>query len=186
MTQPQPSPEELRHQLATLEEQAAALRQQLSGSGVQVGRDQTVQGDLVIGDKIGTRVNTDGGPYIAGSISVAISPEAPPADLLAAYYRCVAAECSHLPLGVIDKEFVRASGGSAAQAEQAIPLPDIYVDLDVVAPAQERGRERPCVGAAIGARRGQRAHALAGCAGANVPRPAPCSWATPARARPPL
>ena len=39
---------------------------------------------------------------------------------------------------MIDKEFVRASGGSTAQTEEAIPLPDIYVDLDVVAPAQER------------------------------------------------
>ncbi len=53
----------------------------------------------------------------------------------------MATECSHLPLGVIDKEFVRASAGSAAQAEQAIPLPDIYVDLDVVAPAQEREKD---------------------------------------------
>ena len=33
--------------LAGLEQQAADIRQQLSGGGVQVGRDQTVQGDMV-------------------------------------------------------------------------------------------------------------------------------------------
>ena len=52
----------------------------------------------------------------------------------------MAAECSRLPLGVIDDEFLRTSRGGPGQGEQEIPLPDIYVDLDVVAPAQERGK----------------------------------------------
>ena len=107
------------------------------GGAVQVGRDQTIRSDLVLGDKIGSQVNTEGGTYVEGNLIINPETDAPE-ELLRAYYRCLAVECSHLPLGVIDKEFVRASGGSTAQTEEAIPLPDIYVDLDVVAPAQER------------------------------------------------
>ena len=89
------------------------------------------------------RIDTGGGALVAGNVSTGGGPfigrdliinnaEAPPEDLLQAYYRAVAADCRRLPLGVIDTEFVRTSG------EPPIPLPDIYVDLDVVAPAQER------------------------------------------------
>ena len=104
------------------------------GGAVQVGRDQTVQGDLVLGGKIGRQVNTGGGNFIGHDLI--IGAEAPPEDLLRAYYRAVAAECRRLPLGVIDTEFVRTSGN------QPIPLPDIYVDLEVVAPAKERGESK--------------------------------------------
>jgi hypothetical protein len=44
------------------------VRQQTTGPGVQVGRDQTVQGDLVMGDRIGRQINTGGGPYIEGDV----------------------------------------------------------------------------------------------------------------------
>lgn len=146
MTQ-QPLQDELRRQLAALErfladpaaagmaeallapvrQQADEMRQLLIGRGVQVGGDQTVEGDVVLRDKIGVQIN--------------LAADAPPEDLLVAYYRCVAAECSRLPLGVIDNEWLRThQGRSAGQGEQDIPLPDIYVDLDVVAPAQERGK----------------------------------------------
>ncbi len=141
-----PSQDELRRQLAALErfladpaaagmaeallapvrQQADAMRQLLVGRGVQVAGNQTVAGDVVLRDKIGVQIN--------------ITADTPPEDLLAAYYRCVAAECSRLPLGVIDNEFLRTSRGGPGQGEQEIPLPDIYVDLDVVAPAQERGK----------------------------------------------
>jgi len=153
----QPAQDELRRRLAILERtlaelagtgateadlapfrrQAEAVRQQLIGAGVQAGRDLDVGGDVVLRDKIGRQINTAGGPYVAGDFI--ITADSPPEDLLCAYYRCVAAECSRLPLGVIDTEFLRASQGGG-QGEQAIPLPDIYVDLDVVAPAQERGK----------------------------------------------
>ncbi len=143
---PTPAQDELRRQLAALErfladpaaagmdevllapmrQQADTVRQLLLGRGVQVGRDQTVEGDLVLRDKIGIQIN--------------LTAETPPEDLLRAYYHCVAAECSRLPLGVIDNEFLRTRQGSAGQGEQEIPLPDVYVDLDVVAPAQERGK----------------------------------------------
>jgi formylglycine-generating enzyme required for sulfatase activity/energy-coupling factor transporter ATP-binding protein EcfA2 len=60
---------------------------------------------------------------------VNISPEDVPVDtLLTAYYRSLAAECSRLPLGVIDVEFVRTS------RKGDVPLPDVYVDLDVTTP----------------------------------------------------
>jgi formylglycine-generating enzyme required for sulfatase activity len=97
------------------------------GPAVLVGRDQDIHGDLVLGVKNVTNITN-------------ITAESPPEDLLAAYYRCVAAECSRLPLGVIDTQFVRASQGGPTGGEQAIPLPDIYVDLDVVAPVEERKR----------------------------------------------
>ncbi len=97
-------------------------------------------------------VETGGGPFVAGGVAVEggdfvghdkwqlwverlylgrPTDQVPPEALLQAYLRSLAAECRRLPLGVIDKEFMRASG------EQPIPLPDIYVDLDVVAPARK-------------------------------------------------
>jgi uncharacterized caspase-like protein len=42
----------------------SAVSQTMTGAGVQVGRDQTIQGDLVLGDKIGRQVNTGGGDFI--------------------------------------------------------------------------------------------------------------------------
>ncbi len=80
MSQPSPSPDELRSQLASLDsslaqltaagvpeaalaalwQQAAAVRQLLVGAGVQAGGDVNVGGD-VVRDKIGTQVNTRGG-----------------------------------------------------------------------------------------------------------------------------
>ena len=56
--------------LAVLEQQAAAIRQQLSGTGLQVGHDQTVQGDVVQRDKIDQQINTGGAPYIAGDVTL--------------------------------------------------------------------------------------------------------------------
>ncbi|MBM4457822.1 MAG: hypothetical protein FJ011_08695 [Chloroflexi bacterium] len=44
--------------LAPLRQQVEALRQQMADAGVQVGRDQTVQGDLLVdGDKIERQIN---------------------------------------------------------------------------------------------------------------------------------
>jgi energy-coupling factor transporter ATP-binding protein EcfA2 len=97
----------------------------------------------------GFRVETGGGAFVAGSVftggglfaghDVIVNPAADPPDaLLRAYHRALAEECCRLPLGVIDKEFVHTTG------ETPVPLPDIYVDLDVVAPAADgkRGSER--------------------------------------------
>ncbi len=57
--------------------------------------------------------------------------EISPAALLPAYYRALAADCRRLPLGVVAPRFVEA--GPADR----VPLPDVYVDLDVLAPARE-------------------------------------------------
>ena len=46
----------------------SAVAQTMIGAGVQVGRDQTIQGDLVLGDKIGRQVKTGGGAYIEGDV----------------------------------------------------------------------------------------------------------------------
>ncbi len=155
-----PSLDELRQQLAALERsladlksagmgeavwgglavQAEALRRQVDTAGGAyvagsvtaqgdfVGRDKTVEGDEVHGDKVmGNKI---------------VTAESPPDDLLAAYYRCVAEECSRLPLAAIDKEFMRVGSSAAGQGEPLIPLPDIYVDLDVVAPAKASKKDR--------------------------------------------
>ncbi len=54
--------------LAPLPAAAPAVIQTLIGRGVQVAGDQTVHGDLVLGDKIGRQVNTGGGAYIEGNV----------------------------------------------------------------------------------------------------------------------
>jgi len=90
------------------------------------------------GSVIGGSVDNRGGIFVGRDFTVTVAPDAAPVDLLRAYYTSLEKECCRLPLGVIDVEFVRTSG------EQPIPLPDIYVDLDVVAPAKEepaRGRK---------------------------------------------
>jgi formylglycine-generating enzyme required for sulfatase activity/energy-coupling factor transporter ATP-binding protein EcfA2 len=140
----------LQRQMAALRQQMAQIEQQIStaggvavagdvatGGGDFVGRDQVLatladRSVIVGGNAHGLLVITGDGN------KVTLAADQVPADiLLQAYYRCLAGECRRLPLGVIDREFVRTSG------EQPIPLPDVYVDLDVVAPApEEKGDER--------------------------------------------
>jgi len=60
-----------------------------------------------------------------------VSPEAPPEELLRAYYSSLAAECARLPLGVVDPRF--ATPGS----EGKVSLHQVYVGLDVIAPVRE-------------------------------------------------
>jgi formylglycine-generating enzyme required for sulfatase activity len=81
-------------------------------------------------------VNQNIGSLAPGSkaYGVVINPQDPPEELLKAYYRALAAECSRLPLGVIDARFVQTSG------DVPLPLAQVYVDLDVTTPPpQERG-----------------------------------------------
>ncbi|MGE5603119.1 MAG: NACHT domain-containing protein, partial [Nitrososphaerales archaeon] len=144
MTQPQPSPDELRQQLAALErsladlraagmgeavlaplrDQANVIRNRIVAGGDADGRDKIIQGDEVHGDKV------------MGDKIFAIADRSPE-ELLRLYLRSLADECCRLPLGVIHREFVRTGD------EVPIPLPDVYVDLDVVvAPAAHKQRER--------------------------------------------
>ena len=70
------------------------------------------------------------GPYFEGPVT--ISPKSDePKELLAAYLEWLTGECHNLPLGLIDIRFVDAVG------KQSVTLTDVYVDLDVVAPAED-------------------------------------------------
>ena len=53
-------------------EPGAGVRQEMSGPGpgVQVARDLKVERDLVLGDSIGTQVNTAGGHHVAGDVTI--------------------------------------------------------------------------------------------------------------------
>lgn len=101
---------------------------------------------------VGGNVDTGGGEFVGRDKHEthihhhALDATEQPETLLAAYYRSLAEECRRLPLGIIDSQFVSAKG------EDAVPLTDIYVDLDVTAPsAPERGDEKGwAVRAALG------------------------------------
>ena len=58
-----------------------------------------------------------------GRDKIVITAETPPEDLLLAYNRSLAAECRRLPLGIIDKEFVRASRVRSQQASKPFRSP---------------------------------------------------------------
>jgi formylglycine-generating enzyme required for sulfatase activity len=94
----------------------------------------TAGGAAIFGD-----VKVDHGGRFVGrddySTTIIEHPEQySPEDLLTFYYRALANECRRLPLGVIDTQFIRTSG------DQPVPLPDIYVDLDVIAPPRQRAK----------------------------------------------
>jgi formylglycine-generating enzyme required for sulfatase activity len=109
-----------------------------TGGGANItGNIATQGGDLVGRDYIqavlGVR-NVNIGQDSTGNIIVTgdgnqiiIDPNQADTDLLLlAYYQHLSNECRRLPLGVIDTNFV------STQNNQPVPLPDIYVDLDVI------------------------------------------------------
>ena len=94
------------------------------------------------GAVVGGNVNTAGGDfvgrdqwrvYVSNFYANTPADQVPVDVLLAAYQRSLAAECSRLPLGIIDTEFVRTRG------DDGVSVPDVYVDLDVIAPQMARG-----------------------------------------------
>jgi hypothetical protein len=118
----------LREQLRQLEAELEARQRPLletSGGAVitgdvragrdVIGRDQILatladRSVIIGGDADGLNVITGDGNTIH------LSPDQiPPDTLLEAYYRSLAKECCHLPLGVIDTQFLRTGH------EQAIP-----------------------------------------------------------------
>jgi len=132
---------ELRYKLESLE----SLRDVLGDEAIE-------QAKTDLNARIRALIDTGGGPLIVGDVDIRNgdlvgrdklqlwvgrlylgrpAEQVPLEELFQAYLRSLAAECSQLPLGVIDKEFMRASG------KQPVPLPDIYVDLDVVTPVRE-------------------------------------------------
>ena len=98
------------------------------------------------------QVETGGGALVFGSVVVEhgdfvgrdkhyhyhAAPEQPDRvladDLLVPYCRALADECSRLPLGVVDPQFVRPAH------EGKVSLPEVYVDLDVVSTRLEEGQ----------------------------------------------
>ena len=134
-----PSSVELRRKLESLEvlrsdlgeetyaRQKATIQQQLTLIETQGGT--VVAGDVIV-DGSGKFIGRD--DYSVTTNIITTPDQYPPEDLLQAYYRALANECCRLPLGIIDTQFIRASG------EQPVPLPDIYVDLDVITPIEQR------------------------------------------------
>lgn len=132
---------ELRQQLAKLESLRALLGDELTdqkaqqldaqirtlvdtGGGAFFAGDVDVrEGDLVARDKWELRVDK---VYLGCSLDVV-----PPEALLQAYQRALAAECSRLPLGVVDPRFLQTD------VRTPVSLSHVYVDLDVMAAAGE-------------------------------------------------
>ena len=134
---------ELREQLAKLE----SLRPLL-------GDTLTDQKRAELQIRIQALVDTGGGAFVAQGVEVnhgdfvghdkwqvwvdklylnRPADQVPPDALLQAYLRAVAAECSRLPLGVVDPRFLQAD------PRAPVSLSNVYVDLDVVAPLREEG-----------------------------------------------
>ena len=118
---------------------------QTSGGSVVAGSVETDGGDFIGRDQLragGERSTVIGGDaqhlvLVSGDGNqVRISTDqAAPDILLAAYYRDLAAECSRLPLGIVDPRFARPG------TESEVPLPSVYTDLHVVAVPREEGED---------------------------------------------
>ena len=100
----------------------------VTGGGALVGGNVSAKGDFVGRDRIVIHTGATGER---------------PDTLLQAYYRSLAAECRRLPLGIIDTEFVSVGG------KDAVPLPEIYVDLDVIAPPPPQKGDEHAWGARV-------------------------------------
>jgi len=94
------------------------------------------------------QIDTGGGAVVFGDVTVShavfvgrdkvdihIGKEAPPTDLLRAYYRALAKECHQLPLGIVDPKFTPSAGRGE------VTLRQVYVNLDVVAPVRAEGED---------------------------------------------
>jgi len=98
------------------------------GPKIQTGGGALVAGDVQAGQFVGRDV----WQLVLGDQYVGVPPDQiPPEVLLDAYLRVLAADCRRLPLSVVDPRFLQAG------ASQPVPLSDVYVDLDVLAPVRE-------------------------------------------------
>lgn len=139
----------IRAQLAELRRKLTSLESLLD----VLGDDAVEQAKAELQDRIRALVETGGGVVMLGDVTAgrdvvgrdkwelilgdkheyfgAPIHQVPPEVLLQAYLRSLAAECSRLPLGVVDPRFLQTG------AETPVSLPEVYVDLDVLAPARE-------------------------------------------------
>jgi hypothetical protein len=110
-----------------LETQIRALLK-TGGGAVFAGDVQVPRGDLVGRDKWQLWID---------KLYIGRDPEqVPPEALLQAYQRALAAECSRLPLGVVDPRFLQAD------VRTPVSLSHVYVDLDVMAATGEELEKR--------------------------------------------
>lgn len=70
------------------------------------------------------------------TVGPAVEEDASPQQLLAAYLGQLARDCSRLPLGAIDTQFLRAG------SDRQVALDEVYVDLAVSTPKQEKAEDR--------------------------------------------
>ncbi len=110
------------------------IRQEMTGAGIQVARDMDVGRDLVLGDSVGSQVNTGGAPYVAGDVTIigaqaadrflqSLRPQLSTAALsqaTAAYYQALLDR--HLYLNM-------KGMGVADRVPLRLPLLDVYVPL---------------------------------------------------------
>ncbi|WP_295458987.1 SUMF1/EgtB/PvdO family nonheme iron enzyme [uncultured Thiodictyon sp.] len=80
-------------------------------------------------------MDTGGGDFIGRDQITIHAPDTTPKQLLIAYYRDLAAECSRLPLGVVDPRFAQPG------ARTEVDLPSVYTDLHVVMVPREEGED---------------------------------------------
>ncbi|HHH41247.1 MAG TPA: NACHT domain-containing protein [Chloroflexi bacterium] len=142
-----------------IQEQIAELRRKLTNLESLrdvLGDEAPERARAELESRLQALVQTGGGAFLAGNVEVrrgdfvgrdkwrvwvdqlylGHSPDrVPPTALLQAYYRSLAAECSRLPLGVVDPRFLP----TGTEEPGAVALSGVYVDLEVQAPP--RGEE---------------------------------------------
>jgi formylglycine-generating enzyme required for sulfatase activity len=117
----------LGEQWADFEAQLATELQRMGGR-VHV---ETEGAAVVFGD-----VTVSHGDFVGRDKNIYINQEKSPTDLLRAYYRSVANECRHLPLGIVDPKFTQPA------SEGEVALHQVYVNLDVVAPVRAADEDK--------------------------------------------
>lgn len=112
------------------------LAQQLSVTVIEInqsrrggidftGGDNRIGRDAIGGDRHGDDYRAERDLYVFKGER----PESPPASLREFYLRKLAAACAELPFGILDPRFSEATGA------HPLTVNDIYIDLDVMAPA---------------------------------------------------
>jgi len=130
---------------AELKSRIRALVQ--TSGGAFVAGDVEVVGDFIGRDKVTITVAGERAVVIGGDAQgliavtgdgnrITVAPDqVPPEALEAAYLRSLARECQRLPLGVVDPRFLQTG------SETPVPLPEVYVDLKVLAPVERDDRQ---------------------------------------------
>ena len=88
--------------------------------------------------QVNIREDASGNIIITGDgNTVSVAADQAPAVLLRFYYKSLKADCSRLPLGLVNEEF------TAPGMETQVTLQNVYTDLDVVSPPRPEGDDGP-------------------------------------------